>query len=192
MADSLYCYPNSNVLKNKLGIEDLGKLQTFERKLTMLRIAELLDKPIRGHFDFDHLKSIHHFIFQDIYDWAGEVRKVDIAKAHMFCNVKFIDNEAARIFGELNDDLKLMPRLSQEEFAKKLAYYFAEINALHPFREGNGRSQREFIRQLALAHGYLIKFSLISDDEMLQASLDSFMCDYKSIEQLISKCLFKY
>ncbi len=191
MADSLYCYPNSNVLINKLGIKDLDKLQTFERKLTMLRVAELLDKPIPGRFDFNHLKSIHHFIFQDLYDWAGEVRKVDIAKAQMFCNVKFIDNEASRIFGELSDDLKIMPELSPEEFANKLAYYFAEINALHPFREGNGRSQREFIRQLAMVHGYLIKFSLATDEEMIQASLDSFMCDYKSMENLINKCLFK-
>lgn len=191
MADRLYCYPNTNVLKNKLGITDLDKLQTFERKLTMLRVAELLNNPIEGHFDFSHLKAIHHFIFQDIYEWAGEVRKVDIAKAQMFCNVKFIDNEANRIFGELKNDLKLMPNLSQEVFIKKIAYYFAEINALHPFREGNGRSQREFIRQLAIHNGYLIKFSLVNDDEMLKASLDSFMCDYESIEQLISKCIYK-
>ena len=84
-----------------------------------------------------------------------------------------------------------MSDLSQEDFAKKLAYYFAEINALHPFREGNGRSRREFIRQLAMTHGYLIKFSLADDDEMLKASLDSFMCDYKSMEALINKCLTK-
>jgi cell filamentation protein len=85
MSDTRYCYPNSDVLINKLNIREQDKLYTFERRLTMLRLLELMDNPIRGQFDFRHLKEIHAYIFQDIYDWAGKVRTVDIAKGNMFC-----------------------------------------------------------------------------------------------------------
>ena len=115
MADTLYCYPDSNVLINKLDIGEQKKLEIFERKLTMLRLLELIDKPLDGDFDFRHLKEIHHYIFQDIYAWAGEVRKVDIAKGNMFCNVKFIDAQAEEIFGRLKKE-KYLGGLSGEEF----------------------------------------------------------------------------
>jgi cell filamentation protein len=94
MSDNKYCYPDSDVLINKLDIRDLEKLHVFERRLTMLRLLELMDKPVGGKFDFKHLQAIHKYIFQDIYDWAGKVRTVDIAKGNMFCNVKFIDSQA--------------------------------------------------------------------------------------------------
>lgn len=70
MTDRIYCYPDSEVLKNKMGIRNMEKLQQMERKLTMLRILELIDKPVHGEFDLQHLKIIHRYIFQDVYDWA--------------------------------------------------------------------------------------------------------------------------
>ena len=79
--------------------------------------------------------------------------------------------------------------LNEENTASRLAYYFSEINALHPFREGNGRSQREFIRTLALHIGYVINFAKVSKEEMLKASKDSFLCDYGKMEQLFKKCI---
>lgn len=104
MADRVYCYPDSDVLVNRLNIRESEKLHAFEKKLTMLRLLELIDKPIKGNFDFKHLKEIHRYIFQDIYDWAGEVRKVDIAKGNMFCSVRFIDMQAEEIFGALKKE----------------------------------------------------------------------------------------
>ena len=190
MSDSKYCYPDSDVLVNKLDIRDLEKLQLAERKLTMLRLFELLDKPINGKFDFKHLQAIHKYIFQDIYDWAGKVRTVDIAKGNMFCNVKFIESQADEIFSKLKKE-NYLAGLDENAFVKRLAYYFSEINALHPFREGNGRSQREFIRSLALKNGYLIHFDRITKDEMLLASQKSFLCDYTLMEALFAKCLQK-
>jgi len=190
MADKVYCYPDSDVLVNKLDIREQDKLRVFERKLTMLRIMELLDKPIKGNFDFKHLQKIHEFIFQDVYEWAGKVRKVDIAKGNMFCNVKFIDSQAEEIFGNLKKE-NYLEGLSEMDFIKRLAYYFSEINALHPFREGNGRSQREFIRSLAIKNGYIITFSDIPEDEMIKASQDSFLCEYDSMERLFQKCVRK-
>ncbi len=188
MADTKYCYPNSDVLINKLDIRDLDKLHHFERKLTMLRLLELLDNPITGNFDFKHLQKIHGYIFQDIYEWAGKVRTVDIAKSNMFCNVRFIEQQAYEIFGKLKKE-KYLIGLDEQTFVKKLAYYFSEINALHPFREGNGRSQREFIRLLALKSGYVINFTCVSEDEMIEASQDSFLCKYEKMELLFAKCV---
>lgn len=104
MADGIYCYPDSDILKNKMDIRDLEQLHRTERQLTMLRILELLDKPIEGLFDLKHLQLIHRYIFQDVYQWAGEIRKVDIAKGNMFCNVKFIEIQAAEIFGKLEKE----------------------------------------------------------------------------------------
>lgn len=190
MADKIYCYPGTNVLKNKLGIQEQERLRTFERKLTMLRLLDLVDKPINGMFDLKHLQAIHKYIFQDIYDWAGEIRKVDIAKENMFCNVLFIERQADEIFRKLRKE-KYLADLKQEELAKRLAYFFSEINALHPFREGNGRSQREFIRCLAKKNGYIISFANISEKDMLKASRDSFLCNYLAMEKIFKECLRK-
>lgn len=101
MLDELYCYSGSNVLKNKMGIRDLGRLHEMERKLTMLRILELLDKPVKGAFDLKHLQVVHAYIFQNVYDWAGELWKVDIDKVNMFCNVMSLSGQAEEIFGKL-------------------------------------------------------------------------------------------
>lgn len=190
MPDELYCYPGSNVLRNKMGIRDMEQLHEMERKLTMLRILELLDKPVRGAFDLKHLQAIHAHIFQDVYDWVGELRKVDIAKGNMFCNVMFLSRQAEEIFGKLKAE-NYLDGLEEDGFAVRLAYYFSEINALHPFREGNGRCQREFIRCLALHNGYVINFVNTDKDEMLEASRESFLCEYGAMERLFRKCLRK-
>ena len=183
MQDS-YCYPNSRALKNKLNIHDFEELSLAERKLAKYRARELFENPIIGKFDFNHLKSIHRYLFQDIYDWAGEVRTVDIAKGNLFCRAFAIEPEADRIFGELKKEHHLQ-NLPVASFGKRLAYYFSEINALHPFREGNGRTQREFIRQLALQNSYFLSFVGIEDAEMINASKASFNLDYTPMENII-------
>ena len=179
-----YCYPNSRVLKNKLKITDLEELHNEERNLSILRERELLDSGINGRFDFGHLKSIHRYLFQDVYDWAGEVRSVDIAKGNLFCRCFAIESEAERIFAELKQE-KYLKNIKAGEIAKRLAYYLAELNALHPFREGNGRTQREFIRQLAYQNGYFLSYAGITKDEMIEASKASFKLDYGPMEELI-------
>lgn len=190
MPDEVYCYTDSDVLMNKLGIRDMEQLQLMEKRLTMLRILELLERPVQGEFDLKHLQAIHRYIFQDIYEWAGKIRTVDIAKGNMFCNVKFIQSQADEIFEKLKEEIYLQD-LDEKELPIRLAYYFSEINALHPFREGNGRCQREFIRLLALRAGYAINFAKVSREEMQKASEDSFLCRYDSMEQLFNKCIRK-
>lgn len=188
MADEVYCYPGTDIMKNIQNVRSPKQLLELEKRLTMLRILELLDTPVDGAFDFKHLQAIHRYIFQDVYQWAGEIRKVNIAKGNMFCNVMFIESQAKEIFGKLKKE-KYLQGLSEDIFSRRLAYYFSEINALHPFREGNGRSQREFIRCLAFHNGYVVHFSRVSREEILQASIESFLCDYGRMEQLFQKCL---
>jgi cell filamentation protein len=186
--DSVYCYPDSDVLINKLDIRDSERLHEAERRLSALRLLELVDNPVKGKFDLQHLAKIHGYLFQDIYAWAGNVRKVDIAKSNMFCRVQFIQTQAEELFAQLKSE-NYLKDLDREQMAVKLAYYLAEINALHPFREGNGRAQREFIRELALAAGYIIHFDAADDNEMLEASIHSFECDYGKMEELFRKCI---
>jgi cell filamentation protein len=186
--DSVYCYPDSDVLINKLNIKEPDRLREAERKLSAVRMLELIENPIEGKFDLGHLEKIHGYLFQDIYVWAGKVRTVDIAKDNMFCKVQFIQPLAEELFSKLKQE-NYLHKLDKEEIAVKLAYYFAEINALHPFREGNGRTQREFIRELALDAGYTIHFSTVSEEEMLEASKDSFMRNYSKMEKLFRKCI---
>lgn len=191
MHDSVYCYPETDILINKLNIHDDSILQEAERELTSRRLVQLADHPINGRFDYSHLKRIHRFIFQDVYAWAGQERTVDIAKTNMFCNVKFIDTQAEEIFGRLKQE-KLLKGLEREAFIERVSYFFGEINALHPFREGNGRTQREFIRELAIRAGYDIDYSTISEQEMILASIDSFACNYDRLRELFEKAVKRY
>ncbi|MGI6556833.1 MAG: Fic/DOC family protein [Pseudoramibacter sp.] len=188
MEDTIYCYPGTDVLVNKLDIHDADLLQNAERDLTARRLIQLQDHLIQGRFDYQHLKKIHAYIFQDIYDWAGKERTVDIAKSNVFCNVMFLPEQAKEIFAELRKE-NYLKDLTREGFIDRLVYFFGEVNALHPFREGNGRTQREFFRELALSAGYKIDYSMISQDEMIQASIDSFVRDYTKLKALMNKAV---
>ena len=186
--DSIYCYPDSDVLVNKLNIKDNDTLNEAERKYTAIRGWELIHHPISGKFDLKHLQAIHKHLFQDLYEWAGEIRTVDIAKTNLFCLARFIDSYAEDIFGKLKSDNYLIG-LSKDELVKKCAYYFCEINALHPFREGNGRSQREFIRELALNAGWNLDWYKVEPEEMLEASIASFDEDNSKMEKVLAKAI---
>lgn len=188
--DKTYCYPDTNVLKNKFDIRDKEELQKIERKQTSMRIIELKSgNEIPGNFDIIHLKAIHRHIFQDIYEWAGEFRTVNIAKSNMFCNVQFMEEQLGSIFRELHKENCLENVTDREELGKRLGYYISEINAVHPFREGNGRTQRAFIEELAKNAGYSLDYSKISAKEMIKASIASFNCEYVLMQQLITKAL---
>lgn len=142
--DAKYCYPGTNVLKNKLDIRDLDTLHEAERDYSAVRQAELVGQGVTGDFSFKHLCSIHRHLFSDVYSWAG----------------------------------------------KRLAYYLGEINMIHPFREGNGRTQRIYIEQLCLNNGrFEIDFTDVSKEEMIAASVRSANASNDMLEKLISSCL---
>ncbi|MDR2869023.1 MAG: Fic family protein [Deferribacteraceae bacterium] len=183
--DSKYTMP-SGVLINKLGITDAERLNIYEHTLSDARALELKDEPIKPSFDLKHLQCIHQYLFQDVYFWAGELRDVNIFKGNGFCDCRFIVSEADKIFTRLAND-QYLRGLDIDAFSKKLAYYFGEINALHPFREGNGRTQRIFIAELAEQAGYWLDFSNISQKEMIEASAASWKGDYAPFETMFAE-----
>jgi len=174
--DVHYCYENSNVLRNKLNITDAAALHTAEREISAVTVIEARQYPIRGQFNFKHLCDIHRFIFGDIYEWAGKLRTVNIAKGNPFCNCNVLDVYGAELFGKLKAE-KYLQETPPERIAERLAHYLSEINVLHPFREGNGRVQRVFIEYLALAAGYRVDFADVTAAEMVDASVRAFDCD---------------
>ncbi|MGX8832961.1 Fic/DOC family protein [Amedibacillus sp. YH-ame6] len=164
-----YCYSDSEALINKMGIHDVNKLHEVEKKTVAIRQYQLIENPVKGNFDLKHLQDIHKFLFHDIYYWAGDIRTVAIAKTDMFCLPQFIESYAKDIFTKLQNENYYLRNDTQTKI-KKLVELFADINAMHPFREGNGRTQREFIECLAKVIGIDLDLSPISQDDMIVAS----------------------
>jgi cell filamentation protein len=184
-ADSVYCYEGSEVLRNKLGITDQLLLEAFESDITSSRLIELELKPIKGKFDLKHLQAIHHAIFQDIYDWAGKIRTVDISRENSrFANMRMIDSASRKLFTKLAKE-NLFTNQNIQEISLKLAHYLSEINVLHPFRDGNGRVQRVFVAQLALAAGYKLSYSDLKQSEMYEAIEHAFFGNEITLSKLI-------
>ena len=186
--DDYYCYPDSSVLINKLNIYDDKELSAAEREITSLKAAELLENPLKGELNFDYIKRLHRHLFEDIYDWAGEIRRVDISKGNIFCQHELIEVNADFLFNELKND-NYLANYNEPELIEKLAYYMGDLNSIHPFREGNGRVQRAFIRELASRIGYLINFDTISQKEMIEASNAALNHDYEPLAKIMAKSL---
>ena len=178
-----YLYPGSSVLINKFGLKSHDALQEVEGFIFGLKSLEPLPA---GNFDYDHLKNIHHHFFNGVYEWAGQERTVDIAKGNSFFgNKQYISKELNKLFAKLKADQYLCA-LAQSKFCNKLSYYFNEINAAHPFREGNGRTQRAFCDALANQAGYTLDWTTVNKDEYIKASIAGFLhADYKPMELIL-------
>jgi len=161
------CYPGTSIMINKFGIKDARKLEEVESVLSSGRAEEWLKKPLSNSFDFNHYKAIHKYLFGDIYDWAGKVRAVDTSKQGTnFCKASEIEKIAIKVF----ERIKLM---NKNNFKEELLDFYISSNMLHPFREGNGRTQRLFIVELAHKFGYDIDFSKIDKDILIIATIQS-------------------
>jgi cell filamentation protein len=184
-ADETYCYPGTDVLRNKAEITDANELDAYEGELSTLRSIEILENPLAGQFDLALLQRIHFALFQDIYDWAGKIRTVDISRGNSrFANVRFIESAANEIFNKLARE-NWLKGLDAGHLSKRLAHYLSEINALHPFREGNGRVQRIFISQLSQAAGYQLDYSDLEQEQIYQAMGLAFNGDESILANLI-------
>lgn len=189
MHDKKYCYPNSNVLINKKNITNARELFQVEVEYAGTRLVELQENPIKGNFDFKHLCKIHRYIFQDLYSWAGKIRTIDIGKGNMFCYVQNINGYAESIFSKYFSSC-YEAKDNRELFVEILADNYADLNALHPFREGNGRSQREFAREICLACGYIFDLSVTTHKEMLEASITAFnKADNSKLVEIFKKAV---
>lgn len=190
--DKKYCYLGTNILKNKLNIREFDLLCNAERDYSAVRQAELDLKGVTGDFSIKHLCSIHKHIFQDIYTWAGKIRTVDISKETVFCLIQYIEAQSEGLFNKLKKEKCLVDITDKKYMASRLAYYFGEINMIHPFREGNGRTQRIYIEQLCKNNGnFEIDFTEITQEEMLYASIQSAKFNNDLMEKLIFKCLIE-
>ncbi|NJB66425.1 cell filamentation protein [Desulfobaculum xiamenense] len=149
--DDAYTYADSPVLKNKANHTTQEALDKFERLSTALR--QIQDLP-EGGFDYPHLKALHRHLFQDVYDWAGEERNIPISKGSTpFANPRCIHGCVTALLAQLARENHLQG-LAPEDFAKRAAHYMLELNMLHPFREGNGRTCRSFLSLLAQNAGF--------------------------------------
>ncbi|MBT8518797.1 cell filamentation protein Fic [Polynucleobacter paneuropaeus] len=184
-ADDTYCYPGTDVLRNKAEITNAEDLDAYEGELSTLRSIEILENPVAGQFDLAHLQRIHLALFQDVYEWAGKIRTVDISRGNSrFANVRFIESAASDIFNKLARE-NWLRGLDADTLSKRLAHYLSEINALHPFREGNGRVQRIFISQLSQSAGYQLDYSDLEQEQIYRAMELAFNGDELILAELI-------
>lgn len=187
---SKYCYQDSDVLINKLNIRDPEVLSRIETDLTSQRLSELIKNPIKGRFGIQHIIKLHKYIFQDVYPFAGKIREENISKGDtLFCRSEFIFSNLEKLTDRLKDD-GYLKGLDKRDFSKALSFYMSELNIIHPFREGNGRVIREFIRCLAKKNEYILNWALTDGAKLLEStiysvdnSLDHLIdCIYESIE----------
>ena len=185
-----YLYPGTTVLKNLRGLTDPRELAAFEARSTHRRLAELLDAPLPGTLDNRHLKAIHRHIFQDVFEWAGQFRTVDISKSgQLFGRAAFLETALEETFEKLAGENRLVG-MGKGRFVERAAYFLGELNAAHPFREGNGRTQREFIRELGLKAGYHMNWQFTTAEEMVEASrLSHVTGDTTLFAKILRKCI---
>ena len=165
MADP-YCWPDTNCLRNKLDERDPDRLRTIEARLVGVRDVQMARETFPGEYNLEHLKGVHRHLFQDVYAWAGETRTVDIElPGSRFAHWKYVDDEVSAVLHELKARDGLLIGYTRDTFVRRLAYFYGELNARHPFREGNGRTQRAFLRQLSAAAGWHVDWSGLDPDE---------------------------
>lgn len=187
---SKYYYDDTDILINKMDIKDIDLLNEYERRIVSLKLLIIDHAEFRQRFDKYRLKEIHSFLFSEIYDFAGEYREENLAKDDFrFASCEFIEDELDRILNPIYD-LEDLKGLDEKELSDRLADVMAELNVVHPFREGNGRTTREFVREIADELGFNLDWSKVSYEEIFDASLES-VVDYTNLANVINACLSK-
>ena len=166
------CYEGTTCLVNKLGIRDGKKLSEIEAQITFAKAAMLEETPIDDDFGFEHFKKIHEFLLCDLYEWAGQVRTVDISKKRTkFLDASSIESIGTKCFAKVREGY--FEDLPFDEFVKRIAEFYNDVNYIHPFREGNGRKQRIYFAQLIRHYGYDINFADVDTDELMIATIQA-------------------
>lgn len=179
-----YCYPNSSVLKNKAGLATEVELEEFETAMTFARSEEPL---ARGRLSSSHYRKIHLHLFQDVYTWAGKDRTVRLSKGDStFCYPEHIAAEMKRVFAWLKQQ-RFLTGQSLPDVARNAAHFLAELNAIHPFREGNGRTQLTFLALLADQAGHPLDLDKLDPEVTVAAMIKSFNGNEKPLAVLIQR-----
>lgn len=172
-ASTADCHENSTVLINRFGIRSQPELDAVEAALVSAKAVQWEESPSCTSFDFAHYKAIHRHLFGDLYTWAGTIRTVDISKkGTQFCPAKGIARLGDAIFKRLAEK-DLFLSLSKASFVVEITDLYERTNELHPFREGNGRTQRVFLSQLAQNAGYRLDFTRVDPDELMIATIQA-------------------
>ena len=186
MSDDPYVYPGTTILRNKLGIRDAGHFEAFERHVVPQRMAEGLPT---GDFDLPHLRAIHGHLFQDAYDWAGEVRTVELNKGgHQFMFRRYIQTGMADVYQRIVK-ADYFKDTTPATFAERAATIIGDVNYIHPFREGNGRTQLLYLEQLSRAAGHHLDSRLLDRDAWIEASRRAHQADYVLMSAAIGLAL---
>jgi cell filamentation protein len=177
-----YCYPGTTVLKNIPGIAIQAALDEFEATMT----AQRADEPLpRGRLSVSHYRAIHHHLFQDVYVWAGGFRTVRLSKGgSAFCYPENIEGEMKRLFDGLKSK-QYLQNLSAEAFVAEMATFLSTLNAIHPFREGNGRTQAAFLALLGMRAGHPVNLDKLEPGQFLAAMIASFKGNDGPLERQI-------
>jgi cell filamentation protein len=184
--DDPYTYENSTVLINKLDLRDQAELDDFEAEISSARANESLPD---GNLDFAHYCAVHRHLFQDVYEWAGTPRTVRISKqGNPFCFPEHIQAQANKLFADLKAK-KNLEELPANEFAEGAAHFLAELNAIHAFREGNGRAQLTFCALLADRAGHPLDFKKLDPGAMLDAMIASFDDDESKLKTVLNELI---
>lgn len=167
------CYAGTTCLINKFGIKNEQTLAQIEADITFAKAAILESEDIHIPLDFNYYKYIHRFLFEDLYDWAGKLRTIDISKkGTSFCPAKQLETLCENCFKRLVDN-DYFSGLDRSKFIEEVVDFYVTTNTLHPFREGNGRTQRIFISKLIKYNGFDFDFSNINHDELMSATIHS-------------------
>ncbi len=186
-----YIDPDTVVLRNLFGAKDFKTLSQIEAEITVAVIATLGDHPIPGNFDLEHLQAIHKRLFASIYDWAGKLRTVEMAKDNTrFAPIEYLAQAADNLFDELKSE-NYLDNLDNKIYIQRFAHYYSEVNILHPFREGNGRAERVFFSLLAQRTGRHVAWDLLDPEQAIQACISAYNGDEGQLVKLLTPLLSK-
>lgn len=174
------------MLKNRLGLRRQADLSAFEAVSVALRAEEPL--PI-GRLSSKHYRAVHRHLFQDVYPWAGRYRTVRMSKDRSpFCYPENIARQMTQLFGQLGANGFLHGR-DQDGFIEGAAEFLSNLNAIHPFREGNGRTQLTFLTLLTARAGRRIDLTRLAPEDFLGAMITSFFGDEKPLRKQLQAML---
>jgi cell filamentation protein len=185
--EGFYVYPGTGVLRNNLAIHDQQELSRAEADIVRTALAVLSSRPLPGGYDMAHWQAFHRRIFGGLYPWAGELRTIQIAKPNAFyARPEHIAGYAQGIFVELAREDRLKG-LGRTAFLERLTHYHAEMYAVHPFREGNTRSLRTFLGQLAGETGHHIAWEHLDHEQSFAANVRSLNGQNDQLHKLLEQ-----
>lgn len=183
------CYPDTTVLVNKLGIKNQEELNSVERQFVLLRSSQVEKEAVFENVSFDFYKSLHKNLFGDLYEWAGTVRNINISKkGTVFCNADDIEKTGKLKFQRLAE-LNYLKKLNKSTFLDELSELYHDLNMLHPFREGNGRTLRLFITLLVRNAGYNLNFSECDSDLLMIATIKAAQGDLSLLREVFAELI---